>query len=65
MGVSLAGNCGWAMPVDALINRRAGQRGLYASLYVRCKSSPAQICRLAVAGDGGGTINVEGLRMAG
>ena len=32
-------------------------------LYVRCKSSPAQICRPAVAGDGGGTN--ERKRMAG
>lgn len=32
-------------------------------LYVRCKSSPAQICRPAVAGDGGDTN--ERKRMAG
>ncbi len=48
-------------------------------MYVSCRGTPFKqdlphlstmcpredICRLAVAGDGGGKINIEGLRMAG
>lgn len=36
-----------------------------ASQYGVTIKREAHICRLAVAGDGGGKINIEGLRMAG
>lgn len=34
-------------------------------IYVRCKSSPAQICRPAVAGDGGGYQPTRVYRLTG